>query len=743
MSLFREYRALPDTITDIEISTPDAPNSESVLLGRRDFLRLVGFSFAAGALWNGCSRAPVHELIPYLVSPENIVPGQSVWQTATCSACTAGCGMLVKIRDGRPIKLEGNPDHPISKGGLCPVGQASLLGLYDETRFSAPLINGVPVEWDEIDRKVLEGLAEAVKSGGAIRIVTGTLTSPTTNALLNRFITQYPGAKRIIYDPISYSTILDAHKATHGRRALPRYNFSQAEVIVSFDADFLGTWISPVEYTAGYAPGRNPDRSSPPSMTYHAQFESRLTITGSKADDRYALNAHQIFAAMIELAKDLSHRAGVPLSDLGRGDLNLADEVIPRLADRLWENRGKSLVVCGLQDLQAQIICNLINHLLQNYGSTLDIEHPSYQRQGNDPDLRELLDEIQTGKVAALIIWGVNPVYDLPEGKTLAEKISQIPLVVAIAERPNETTAVARYVCAESNALESWGDFEPVSGVTAISQPAVAPFGNTRTFAEILASWLSIPGTALDLIRSHWNEAIFPRSESGQTADALWKIALQSGFLSLSPQPLSISEFNFEAVKAIHIESSSPDKYWLDLHQTSAMLDGSHAYNPYLFELPDPITKTTWDNVAVLSPHTAGRIGVKQGDILRIESGKRAIELPAYITPGVADEVIAVSLGYGRDESSRFSKIGPQWLFGAISTGDNGLVGINAAPLVRWVNGQRLYSILGISIKRTGSRRSLACTQEHGELNERNPRLFPGPLPPVIINEATLDKYRS
>ena len=221
------------------------------MLRRRDFLQVAGFS-AAAALATGCNRAPVQKAIPMLVQPEETVPGTSLYYATTCGGCSAGCGVLAKVRDGRPVKLEGNPQHSLSRGGLCAVGQAALLGLYDSQRLTAPLREGKSATWEQVDREVIASLGELRSRHGKIRLLSGTVTSPTERSVIRRFLASFPDAKHVEYDAISCSAILDSYKRTHGERMLPRYRFDRAEVIVSIGADFLGTWVSPVEFTAAY-----------------------------------------------------------------------------------------------------------------------------------------------------------------------------------------------------------------------------------------------------------------------------------------------------------------------------------------------------------------------------------------------------------------------------------------------------------------------------------------------------------
>ncbi|MBI3485071.1 MAG: TAT-variant-translocated molybdopterin oxidoreductase, partial [Acidobacteria bacterium] len=352
-----------------EFSEPVVAFSDG--FGRRDFLKAAGFAVAAATL-TGCNRAPVEKAIPLLVQPEDIVPGKAYFYASTCDGCSAACGMLVKNRDSRPIKLEGNPEHPVTRGGLCAVGQATLLGLYDASRYLQPQMQGKQTTWDELDRGVAAQLQTVRANKGAVRFLTGSIASPTTRAQIRAFLKNFSDARHVVYDPLSSSAILDAHERTHGARVLPHYRFDRAEVVVSFDADFLGTWISPVEFTAAYRTGRNPD-AKPPRMSYHAQFESRMSVTGSKADRRIRVAPGELGLLMSQLAQRLARKAGVSLAWSALQESSVPAKLLDELANRLWEARGKSLIVCGEQDVQLQVLCNFLNHLLGNYGSTLDI----------------------------------------------------------------------------------------------------------------------------------------------------------------------------------------------------------------------------------------------------------------------------------------------------------------------------------------------------------------------------------
>ncbi|MGE5723728.1 MAG: TAT-variant-translocated molybdopterin oxidoreductase, partial [Acidobacteriota bacterium] len=275
---------------------------------RRDFLKAAGFTVSL-ALAGGCNRAPVQKALPLLAQPEELVPGRALYYATACAGCSAGCGALVKVRDGRPIKLEGNPQHPLSRGGLCAVGQASLLGLYDSQRIQGPMKAGKSANWEQVDREIAEQLGGIRSQGGAVRFLSGSITSPSLRAAIRNFLRQFADGSHVIYDPLSHSAQLEAHQQTHGVRALPQFHFDKAEVIASFDADFLGTWISPVEHTAAYRDGRNLEKDAK-RFSYHVQFESRMSVTGSKADRRMAVAAGEMGVLLTGLASRVAHHAG-------------------------------------------------------------------------------------------------------------------------------------------------------------------------------------------------------------------------------------------------------------------------------------------------------------------------------------------------------------------------------------------------------------------------------------------------
>ena len=317
---------------------------------RRDFLALMGFTLAAAGL-SGC-RAPVQNAIPLLVGSDQIVPGVSNWYATTCRGCASSCSLLVKQRDGRPIKIEGNAESQIFGGGTCATGQATVLSLYDDERLRGPLWHGEPAKWEEIDQRVTESLRDAEAGKREIVLLSGTITSPSTRAIIDEWRARYPNFRHVEYDAISLSAMRAANEQSFGRAVVPHYAFDKARVIVGLEADFLGTWLSPVEFARQYAANRKPEGA--PSL--HVQFESGMSVTGSNADLRIAVAPSQIGAVAVALLRRIAHKAG--LSEMKQERDPIDSRKLDAVADELWKYRGESLVVSRLERSVCAIAVN-------------------------------------------------------------------------------------------------------------------------------------------------------------------------------------------------------------------------------------------------------------------------------------------------------------------------------------------------------------------------------------------------
>ncbi len=709
--------------------------------GRRTFLKATGFS-AMGAFLAACSPGPVKKAIPYLVPPEEIVPGKAYFYASTCGSCTAGCGLMAKNRDGRPIKLEGfrggngpiDRAHPISGGGLCAAGQAGLLGLYDSKRFPAPKNRNNTLTWNALDAEVKAKLDAAQ---GAVVVLTSTVTSPSTQARIDAFLEKGANRRHIQYDAMSSSALLDAHEVAFGSRVLPRFAFDKAQVIVSFDADFLGTWISPVEFSDGYAKGRNPSAKDL-HMSWHAQVESGMSLTGSKADRRLVATHVQAFEILKDLAFEISKRSGKAIVGLDSGKSKRPDDV-KLLADRLWEAKGKSLLVSGSNRLEAQMLVARINDLLGNYGKTLDIASPSFQRKGRDQDVGALVADMNAGKVSAIIIQGVNPVFDRPDAQAFADGLDKVDCVICVDGSPTETTAKANYICPQPHFLESWDDAVSVHGVLSLTQPAIRPLFDTRHFRDSLAAWTGDTTDDRAFRKKLFKDSLPWKKTGAKSFTAFWDQTQHDGAVALAMPSLAYSPWQKNAFDKLVFQTASefPNALEVSIHADTGMWDGRFGHNAWLQELPDPITKMSWGNAASLSPGTAQQLNLSDGDEIEVMAQDFKVKLPVRIQPGQHADAVVIPMGYGRAGTDRFSKVGPQWLEGDLTVKPGDVIGVNVAPMNPIVDG-RVQNHVTVTIKKTGAKPGLALAQTYGSLDLPEKTAPPGHEHRDIVKETTL-----
>ena len=425
-----------------------APSAAS----RRDFLSRAGFSFAAATL--AACRAPVQHAVPLLAASDQLVPGVSNWYATTCGGCPASCSLLVKQRDGRPIKVEGNDRSDLFGGGTCATGQATVLSLYDGERLRGPLWKGQEVSWQQIDERVRAALPPPGDQRQVV-LLSDTVTSPSTLEIVGEWRKQHPNFRHVRYDAVSLSAIRAANRESFGRAVIPHYAFDKAKVIVGLEADFLATWLSPVEFAHQYARSRSADR---PCL--HIQFESGLSPTGSKADVRVAVAPSDLGIVAVALLRRVARRAGItglPDADPIR-DLRTLDAIV----EQLWSHRGQSLIVSGIQDTAVQVVVNALNALLGNIGKTVDVARASFQRNGDDAAMADLVAEMNRGEIHTLMLYGVNPLYDYSGAELFAQGLAKTQLSISFSGTLDETSSQAHAVCPDHHFLEAWGDAEPV-----------------------------------------------------------------------------------------------------------------------------------------------------------------------------------------------------------------------------------------------------------------------------------------
>jgi molybdopterin-containing oxidoreductase family iron-sulfur binding subunit len=423
---------------------------------------------------------------------------------------------------------------------------------------------------------------------------------------------------------------------------------------------------------------------------------------------------------------------------------------VATVAERLWRSRSRALLVSDSQSVSDQLLCNWINHLLDGYGHTLELESASLQKLGDDRALEQLVAEIEAGQVDVLIVRGVNPVYDLPGGAALAEALANVPLSVVIAQREDETSVHAKVVCPESHELESWSDAEPVTGALSLTQPVIGKIYDSRTFAECLAAWSGTPASAHDLVRQVWSTEVHGRAGSAPGFDVFWDRAVHDGYLDLAvgQEATAATAFDLAALPdpvADAPAESSSGGYSLVLYPKISQLDGRHAHNPWLQELPDPITKACWDNYACLAPETAAALAVENGDLVRIGGGAdpntEALLLPALVQPGQHAGTVAVALGYGRSGTDRFTDIGPQWLEARPTVADNGTVGTRANGLVVFEGGTRSLVRSGVTVEKADGHVDLALTQTTSSLTPEGLRAPLDGSPRPMVQETVISAY--
>ncbi len=602
---------------------------------RRDFLKFLGFSVAAASL--AACEAPVRKTIPYLIRPDQITPGIANYYASTYFDGYDYASIVVKTREGRPIKVEGNELSSITKGKVNARVQATVLSLYDNTRLRQPMMNGSAAKWDAVDKEIGSALTSIAAKGGKIRILSSTVISPSTLKVISQFTNKYPSARHIQYDAVSSSAMRKANAESFGIDGIPTYSFDKASVIVSFDADFLGNWISPVEFSIQYAQTRKLNDGKK-DMSRHYHFESMLSLTGSNADKRIAIKPSMQGAAVAALYNALATKADA--ASVSGPSIGESGKEIGKIADELWANRGKSLVVSGVNNIAIQSMVNAINSLLDNYGSTINLDTACNLRKGNDADVAMLVDELSKGEVDALFVYNSNPVYTLPNGKAIADAIKKATLSVSFADRSDETASACKFICPDHNPFEAWSDAEPKAGFYSIGQPTIAPLFDTRQFEESMLAWSGSPSNYHDFMKQNWSSRL--------SSDMTWDKLLQTGVMEKTPSTGSkyTSKANLSAVAAALPQPSNG--FEVVIYEKMGLGNGYQSNNPWLQELPDPITRVTWDNYVCVSPRDAREKGWMQGNVVTLKTPTASVKAPVLIQPGLTPGTIAVAVGYGR-----------------------------------------------------------------------------------------------
>ncbi|MFC4722528.1 TAT-variant-translocated molybdopterin oxidoreductase [Geojedonia litorea] len=677
---------------------------------RRDFLKYVGFSTAAASL--AACEGPVIKSIPYVVQPTEIIPGVANYYATTIADGFDFASVLVKTREGRPIKIENNT-LAATKGGANARVNASVLGLYDSLRASGPMKGEDFISWSDFDSETNQKLTDLKVAGKEIVLLTQTHASPSTSKLIAEFKEAYGNVRHVIYDAVSASTALDAFEAKYGERGLANYDFEKASTIVSIGADFLGDWQGG-GFDSGYSKGRVPNQGK---MSRHIQFESNMSLTGANADKRIPLTPSEQKLALAKL-----HSLVVGSAYSGKALSEKVEDALQKAASELKRAGSNGVVVSGIDDVNAQTVVLEINESLNS--KAFDTKTPIKTRQGNDKAVATLVADMKAGKVGAIIMSGVNPLYTLPNASDFAEGLGKTELSIAFSMKADETASACQYLAATPHYLESWGDVEIKKGHYALTQPTIRSLFDTRQFQEALLKWTGNDKTLHDYIKDTWNEGILGGNSFNQ--------ALHDGIYvgNISASEIETTETNDtiqdvpvsgNAARALAASVSEGNGLELTLYTKIGMGDGQQANNPWLQEFPDPITRTSWDNYLTVSKSDAAELGLTNenvangalnGSYAEVTVNGVSVTVPVIIQPGQAKGSVGLALGYGRSAGLK----------------DEMKTGVNAYALY-----QNFNSTQNVSVVAASGTHEFACVQLQNTLMGRGD----------IIKETTLEIFNT
>lgn len=688
-------------------SIADERNQNLFTSNRRDFLKYLGFGLGAATVAAGCD-IPVKRALPYVIKPDAIVPGVANYYASSYVNGSDYGAILVKTRDGRPIKLEGNDMAPGNWGASSARIQASVLSLYDTNRVSQPLKKNKElfssVSWEDLDKDVIKQLATAK----SVRILQNTNTSILNSKAQSEFATKYVDTKVVNVDHVSHSALLDANLANFGIRSIPTYRFDKADLIVSFNADFLGTWLSASQYSADYIKNRVITDVDKPKMSRHYQVESGMTMTGSNSDHRILVKPSEQGVAIAHLYNII---VGGSMPTTGLNDK--AKSALSKVATKLSANLGKSLIVSGSNNPAEQQLINAINNALGNYGTTIDFTETLNTSQGDDTAFAALIAEMKSGAVDVMIIDDANPVYSHIAGKEFADALSKVKLKIASCMSLDETSTLCDYIAIKPHFLEAWGDASPTSKMVSIIQPTIAPLFQSRQIEQSYLVWAQSPNLSTsdqpiyDYLRQVWMDGAFKSQTEFATFDAFWDNALQVGVISL---PGSGSQPSFSGDlsglgSSITKVANTPTE--ISFYETLSIGNGQYSSNPWLQEMANPIDRTTWGNYLAVPVNFNGISsmialnGLVDGDLVDLTIEGQKFRVPVIQQFGQMPGTVSIALGYGRSVAG---KCGTD-------------VGVNVTPVMTKLGNyaQNYNTKVEISNK-VGKEEHFSCVQYHNTL---------------------------
>lgn len=691
---WRSLNELAESEEFAEIVRHEFPRQAKLMgaLNRRDFLKVLGASLALAGITACAPQAP-DKILPYSDPPEAIVPGKPIYFASNMPRDGYGVGVLVRSEMGRPIKVDGNPRHPVSNGTSDLFIQASILDLYDPDRAQKVTNQGAEKTWADF------AAALAAQTGPNLRILTGPVTSPSLTNTLKAVLAEYPQAKWHQYSPLNLTR--GDLTSVFGQALAVQYHIEEASVILSLDADFLFREPGSLRYTQDFAATRRPDGR----MSRLYVVESSLSLTGSNADHRLAIRAADVEAFARALAIRLSVPAGsAPASVPGQSWIE------PLAADLQAAGRTGLVIAGAGQPAAVHAIAHAINQALGAVGKTVSYTDPVEANPVNQlASLKELAQDLSSGAVDTLLILDGNPAYNAPADLDFPGLIQKAKFSAYLGFYADETAALTGWHVPAAHYLELWGDLRAYEGTVGIIQPLIEPLYGGKSPLEVLAVLLGqANASGYELLRTYWQSQL-----TGGDFETTWKQALRDGFLpNTSLRPLSaVPQVTSAALSAAN-PPPEPGTLEVVFEPDSTIWDGQYTNNAWLQELPKPLTKLTWDNAVLVGPKTAQRLGLKEEDIVQLKLSGRSIEAAVFVQPGQAEDSLAISLGYGR-------KLGGKVLEEA---------GFNAYAIRA---SDAPWFATGVEVVKTGKTYPLATTRDHQSMEGRE-----------LVREAPLTEYQ-
>jgi len=674
---------------------------------RRDFLKLMSASLALGGL-TACTR-PIQQIVPYVRQPEDVIPGKPLFYATAMSLAGASTGVLVESHLNRPTKIEGNPDHPSSMGATDALMQASILSLYDPDRSQTVRYIGDPGTYGDFLGALSQTLVKARSQGGAgLRILTESINSPTLGNQIRTFLTLYPKAVWHQYEPSGRENELEGTRLALGAYANPVYQFDRADVVVSLDGDFLSHGSGHLRYARDFM-GRRQVRTDKQEMNRLYVIESMLSGTGSVADHRLPIRS----ADVESFARALAAQVGVG----GGAGASAHADFIAAVGRDLQAHRGKSIVIAGAhQPPVVHALAFAINGALGNVGSTMYYTDPIEESPVNQTEsLRQLARDMEAGAVQALIIIGGNPVFNAPADLNFARGLERVAFRAHLSHYYDETSALSQWHVPRTHYLEEWSDARGHDGTVSIVQPLIAPLYAGHSGHELLGVMSGDSNEAYEIVRGYWKSKL-----PGLDFEKSWRKALNDGVIAGSALPARGSS----AAAAIPPATAAPEGIELVFKTDPTVFDGRFANNGWLEELPQPMTKLTWDNAALVSPRTAAKIGMGTENpngvspLAEVTFQGRKLNIPVWVVPGHADDSVTLHFGRGRTRA------------GSVGTGN----GFNVYAL-RTSDAPSIG--FGATFRDLKDSRQLACTQLHQSIDFKELR---GERD--IVRVATIEQFR-